>query len=170
MDRRRINQRGLSLLELLVVLAVLALGSAIVVLNAPPSRSAARAEAERFAARVAAGYSDAVVRGAPARVRIDAASYAFERYDGEAWTLAQNAKLFGSRTMPEGVFLAATPSDGAIANRREDDKEDDDAQFIVIDPLGAGEAFEVRFSDGREVWRVDVDAAGKLEVGRDDEA
>ncbi|MEX0645770.1 MAG: type II secretion system protein, partial [Parvularculaceae bacterium] len=57
----RKKQRGVTLLELLVVMAILALVASIAVLSAPPARGAARDEAERFAARFIAACEESIV-------------------------------------------------------------------------------------------------------------
>ncbi len=168
MDRRLTYQRGLTLLELLVVVAILALATGVAVFNAPPPRSGAKAEAERFAARLVAGVEEAVMTGAPARVRLEPQSYAFERFDGEAWAEASGGRLFSNRLLPKNIAILAVSKDAAKANSAPDDGGDKETQWLALDPIGMSDAYDVVFADGRQSWRVSINAGGKVEVARDD--
>lgn len=170
MDRQLTRQSGLTLLELLVVVAILALATTVAVFNAPPARSGAKAEAERFAARLVAGIEEAVMSGAPARVRMNPTGYAFERYDGEDWLEAGEGRLRPGRSLPANIVMSATAKeDSAKANdagRASTDGQK--TQWMSLDPIGVTDAYDVVFSDGRQSWTVSIDAAGKVRVSRDD--
>ena len=64
------NNRGFTLIELMVVITIIALASAVVVFAIPDPRGRVVDEAERFAARVLAARDDAVVQGRDVRVRV----------------------------------------------------------------------------------------------------
>ena len=149
-------------------MAILALATTVAVFNAPPTRSGAKAEAERFAARLVAGVEEAVMTGAPARVRMEPQAYAFERFDGEDWTEASGGRLFSNRTLPNNIAIAAVPKDAAKANSAPEDGDDKETQWLALDPIGMTDAYDVVFADGRQSWRVSIDAGGKVEVARDD--
>jgi len=74
----RTGQHGLTLVELLVVIVILALASSVVLLTAPPTRPQVRDEAERFAARMQLALDHSITSTKPVRVKIDTSGYLFE--------------------------------------------------------------------------------------------
>jgi general secretion pathway protein H len=79
------KDRGFTLIELMVVITIIALASAVVVFAIPDPRGRVVDEAERFAARVLAARDDAVVQGRDVRVRVSADGYSVERRRRGAW-------------------------------------------------------------------------------------
>jgi general secretion pathway protein H len=155
LDGQGINarQRGITLVELLVVMAILAFAAALVVLNAPPMRNLAKEEAERFAARTEAAYQDALIDGAAISLAVSAEGYRVERFVGGKWELEAKARRFSERRMPDGVALIAAIDDPAAANRKADEEEETPAR-IILDPIGLTTPFSVEFRDGKERWTV----------------
>lgn len=105
---------------------------------------------------------------APSRVRLEPQAYAFERYDGEDWIEASGGRLFSSRTLPNDIAIVAVPKDAAKANSAPEDEDGKETQWLGLDPIGMTDAYDVVFADGRQSWRVSIDASGKVEVVRDD--
>lgn len=164
---RRKPQTGLTLLELLVVLAILALAASVVVLNAPPAADGARVEAERFAARVDAAMAFSLATGAPVRLAATPADYRFERYAKGQWTVLEAEGPPGPRALSREVVLAVETQDAAFANAAPAEAgEDEMRRYLILDPAGIGDAFAVVFSDGEQTWRVEIDHAGKITVAR----
>lgn len=136
-----------------MVLSILAFVSALVALNAPPARSGAGEEAERFAARLRAAWEDAVFSGAPAGIALTPRSYKVERYVGGQWRLEPSSRRFSERALDQGVSLTVALKEGAGANERREAGEEE-IKRIVLDPIGAMTPFTVEFADSRGRWRV----------------
>ena len=81
----RRGEGGFTLVELMVVLAVMGLLAGAVMLAMPDPRGRLVDEAERFAARAVAARDLAVVEGRPVALRVTPAGYAFDRRADGAW-------------------------------------------------------------------------------------
>lgn len=82
---RRNSPNGFTLVEMMVVIFLLGLASAAVILTLPGSDSAARKEAERLAARIAAARDEAVLQSRPVAVWVRTSGYGFEQRLGGRW-------------------------------------------------------------------------------------
>ena len=162
------RQSGLTLVELLVVMAILAFAASLVALNAPPLRSPAKEEAERFAARARAAWEDSVIDGRAASIAIETDAYRIERFDGDAWRLENAGRRFAERRMPDGVAMLAEAFDPAAANEARADDDEAKPVRIVLEPIGVTGPFKVEFRDGRERWIVRNLADETITVARDD--
>lgn len=165
-SRRPSRRRGVTLIETLVVVGLIALFAAVVVLNAPPPRAGARTEAERFAARLDAAFVAATGSGSPLRLDIDRAGYRFSTYADGKWTAA--AGRLAPAAFDRTVAVSVVGGDPATRNdaRRGDGDEKDDSRSVVIDPLG-GDAGAFAFEGGGARWVVTLDALGAVKVARD---
>jgi len=184
LDRRKLekrNQRGLTLVELLVVVVILALASSVVMLNAPPSRPEVRDDAERFAARLLLAFDQAVASDESIRVRIDAKGYSFEelRYSeelgDEEWAVDENVVALSRRDYHRRTSVIVEADDAANKNAlalgdddTAKDGEEEGVSTIPLDPLGAQMPFRVRFSSADGVLTVRVDETGTVRVSDDD--
>ena len=81
----RAAERGFTLIELMVVVAIIGIASAAVVLTLPGDRAQVREQAERFALRVAGARDQAIVQARPIRIVANANGYAFERREQGRW-------------------------------------------------------------------------------------
>lgn len=147
------RQRGVTLVELLVVMAILAFAASVIVLNAPPIRSPAKEEAERFAARLRAAWEDSVIEGDAAAVSLGESEYRVERFVSGKWAPAEAGRRFSERRMPQSVVMVATVDDPAAANERKAEDEDGPVR-VILDPIGLTTPFRVEFRDSRERWIV----------------
>ncbi|MFA6122771.1 GspH/FimT family pseudopilin [Sphingomonas sp.] len=145
------RERGFTLIELMIVIAIIGLASAVVVLALPDPRGRLTDEAARFAARTRAAHDLAVVGTRPISVWVSEGGYGFdERLDG-AWVAMAEKPLrvtrwsSGTRAVPSG----ATPRDR-----------------ILFDSTGiADRPLDVTLTRARESVVVHVGADGSVRIG-----
>ena len=145
------SERGFTLVELMVVLAIMALAATAVVLTIPGEERSVRSEADRLAARLAAARDVAVVEGRSVAVNFAPSGYGFERRVDGAWTPLPG-RAFVQRNWPADIRFAAGDGQGAAR--------------ILFDRGGTSptpQAVVLAGGDAREVVR--VSATG--EVSRD---
>ena len=145
------RRNGFTLVELMVVIAVMALMAGAVVVTTGGSGSGPSAATTRFASRLAAARDEAVVSGRPISAWVTPSGYGFERYHGGAWQ-PMSAKPFEGDNWQPGTVVASPASGGARASVR-------------FDSLGLadGPATFARTRDGRTA-RVRVAANGDVTV------
>ena len=78
-------QAGFTLIELMIVITVIALMSALVVLALPDPRGRLIDEAERFAARARTAHDLAIVEGRSTSIWVSAGVYCFDRREQGRW-------------------------------------------------------------------------------------
>jgi type II secretion system protein H len=102
-------ESGFTLIELMVVVTIIALASAVVVFAIPDPRGRVIDEAEHFAARALAARDDAIVQSRDTRVVLTAGGYSVERRRRGAWT-AMTDKPFKTVAWARGtgVLIGAT--------------------------------------------------------------
>ena len=135
------RQAGLSLIEILVGISIVAVVAAAVTLSLRPGPDPLDAEADRLAARLLAARDAAIISGQPVGLVIEGHGdrYSFQHYlDGRWWAFRESAAL-SPRQLAEDVRLelrevrlASTP-------------ENSPARPVVwFDPAGLTEPFELR--------------------------
>jgi len=90
---RRSAEHGFTLVELMIVLAIIGVMSAVVILTMPDPRGALIDDAEKFAARVQVARDGAIIDGREMGVAIDPLGYGFEERRRGAWRPVQQRAL-----------------------------------------------------------------------------
>lgn len=148
--RSRAEERGFTLVELMVVLTIIGFISAAVVLAIPDPRGRVIEDADRFAARVAAARDEAVVTARPMGLWVSASGYGFQRRKGGQWTPLED-KPFATANWKGGT-RALVGKDGR--------------QQIAFDGTGLPtDPLTVTLAREGERVSVTVDMAGKVMVG-----
>jgi len=140
----RTDRAGFTLVELLMVVAILGLAAGAVVLAVPDPRPAVGAEAERFAARLARARDEAVLSNRLVAVEVGSDGYAFTVFNGRTWS-ALSEGPFGPQAWEAGTGIEIA-----------------EGSRFVFDPTGVAEPLTITLSRDRKELTVAVDGAGEV--------
>ena len=143
-------EAGFTLVELMVVIVIVGLMSAVAVMSAPGRRTLA-AEADQFAARLTRAQEEAVLTNRPVGVQVTGQGYSFLTRTGATWAVLDDGPFEG-HDWSEGVVAAVQDSDKGLIN---------------FDPTGVAEPLTVTLSRDVQHMRVSIDAAGNVRVDAD---
>ncbi len=141
---------GFTLVELLIVMTILGLVSAVVVLALPDARGSLVEEAERFAARAHAAQERAITDARPIAIRVTSAGYGFDRRERGEWK-PMGQEPFADRAWSEGTRAGIGP---------------ETAQRVVFDTTGAADPMRLLLAREEEQVLVEIGADGKARVAR----
>ncbi|WP_231731219.1 MULTISPECIES: GspH/FimT family pseudopilin [Sphingomonas] len=146
--RRRSAEHGFTLVELMIVIALIGLVSAAVVLSLPDPRGRLRDDAERFAARVRAAHDLAIVEGRSVSVWVSDGGYGFDQRAAGAWTPVSE-KPFQVTRWGDGIRPQITAPSGR--------------DRVIFDSTGLGSTpMTIRLQRGRDATttvKIGIDGA-----------
>ena len=146
----RAEERGFTLIELMIVIVVIGLASAVVVWSIPDPRGRLRDEATRFAVRAHAAQQAAVVDGRPVSVWVSDGGYGFDQRSHGAWTSIVET--------PFEVTSWGKGTHAIVANGGGRDR-------VMFDSTGfADRPLDVRLTRDTEAVRVRIGADGGVKV------
>ena len=142
---RAANRAGFTLVELLMVVAIIGLAAGAVVLSVPDPRPSVAEDAERFAARLSRAREEAILSNRPVAVDANAAGYGFMVFDGAAWS-GLDERPFRSERWTVGTTVG--PSNAPVR--------------IVFDPTGVADPAILTLTRERHSRTIAVDGAGEV--------
>ena len=146
---KRQAERGFTLIELMVVVTIIGLASAIAVLSMPDPRGRLFDEATTFAARTRAAHDSAIVEARPVSVWVSVGGYGFDQRAGGQWQPIAEKPL---RVSPWGQGVRPT----LTAER----------DRVVFDSTGlADKPLDVRLTRDDESEIVHIGIDGSVRVG-----
>ncbi|WP_313001231.1 GspH/FimT family pseudopilin [Brevundimonas sp.] len=149
--RERRSRAGFTLVELLMVVAIMGLAASAVVLAVPDPRPPVGDEAERFAARLVRAREEALLTNRAVAVEATAGGYAFSSFDGVQWS-----------PLTDGPFAEERWAEETAA--RPEGQPADTPLRVVFDPTGVADAARLTLSRGPRAVTVAIDAAGEVKV------
>lgn len=161
----RSGEAGVSLVEMMVVVAIIAMMASVVTLSVTGRPAAVELEAERLLARFLEARETALVTGTPVGFvpDADAGGYRFVTYRGGSWQDLPDHPALAPRTLPESVQITMEgPAARSDAGRGEAD--DNRVPQLWFDPTGLDLPFAVLLQDARRDVRVVRTGEGELQI------
>jgi general secretion pathway protein H len=171
-DKFRARQRGVSLVELLIVLSILAMVAGVVIINAPPGRSGTREAADRFAARLDFAAQEAITKGVLIGMTLEEEGYAFFSYNRGEWEVLENKHVTGE-DFASDFAVTIELKQAAKKNESAEQKRESEVAIrpdILFTPTGETTSFSVKFHDRQGAFNITLDDVGRVEVTDDDRA
>ncbi|MBB4631924.1 GspH/FimT family pseudopilin [Sphingosinicella soli] len=106
------RSRGFTLVEMMVVLAIVGLMAAVVAVNVPSSESTLARESDRLAARLLAARDHAILANRGTSAILDARGYRFVERQGKTWKPLADAPLADAAW--RGGTVPLLPENGEI--------------------------------------------------------
>ena len=149
MNAAQAQERGFTLVELLVVMTILGLACSVAALALPKPGNHVRREAERLAARIHVAQQQAVLQNRPVALVVTATGYAFERRTAGVWQPITEPPL-APETWQQGTTIAL-PSEQAR---------------IRFDATGIADPLAIELRRNGERAMVTADSRGEVDVAR----
>ncbi|MEM0986504.1 MAG: GspH/FimT family pseudopilin [Pseudomonadota bacterium] len=161
------SEAGFTLVEILVVVFIVALMSAVVVVNLPAPKPAGLVRADEIARDLRRASQEAIISGEPIALSILDGRYRFERYRAGFWSPA--GAVSAGREASTGRVSVEIIRDDAGNRRRnapQDRTGDTTAEFerqLVFSPVGDATPARVIISGSGDEWVIRVTASGDVQ-------
>lgn len=141
------DRAGYSLVEVMVVLAIIGLMTGAAYLTLRPDPDPVRAAAEQLQLDLAAAETLAITRGEFIGLRVSPDGYDFLIFSENSWTTLQGRRGLTGRRLADGISLDLSGSGTlAAANAALPD--------YWFDPTGANDTAMISIRDGDAVWQI----------------
>lgn len=140
---------GFTLVELMVVLAIMGLAASAVVLSLPDGRDRLDEEVQAAAVRLAALRDNAILQSRPMAMQLTRSGYSYVARDAAGWTVVDD-KPFTSGDWPEDI-RPALPATGA--------------QMIAFESTGLpAQSSEIILQSGGSERRITIAPLGQVQI------
>lgn len=150
---------GFTLVEMMVVLAVIGLLASAVMLAAPGADTRLHGDIDRLAARLKLASDQSVLMNREIALVAAAEGYHFERLEEDGWIRIDAPAPLGFQPWP-----GKTAPRVEVPEAVEQDSEG--SRLAEFDPLGGASPMRLVFGEAGLAWRVAVDEAGEIHVDR----
>jgi general secretion pathway protein H len=157
------NDRGFTLVEMLVVLVIIGLLSSVVVLTVPMGSASLRDDARVLAARLKLASQESVMKGAATGALISPEGYAFYRLQNGKWIEVTDERAFARQVWRKGVAVETLRAANAPSVSASRDKKAV-VPNVVFDPTGMTTPFSISLAAQGERWSVTDTANGEVVV------
>ena len=156
---RAARRAGFTLIEVLVVLAIMAVvAAAVVVMALPGDAEAARAEAQRLAALLESAMREARASGSPIAWSAERQGYAFwQRGDDGDWVPYPRTSLYRSRALAGRTELTRVRVDG---------RDLAPGERVVFSPYGLRSELSATMAGAGEQFTIYGDIVGRVSLTR----
>ena len=155
-NRRWSSDAGVTLVEVMTALLIIALMAGAVLLLAPGPDRKTRIEAERLAARAVMASEESIIVNRTTALVVTVEGYGFERLEENGWAPARVGSPLGFRPWPSFLDARVEESGGDAG----------DPRVVRFDPQGGSTPASVVLSGAGARWRVEIDGQGGVNVER----
>ncbi|WP_440958058.1 GspH/FimT family pseudopilin [Oceanicaulis sp. LC35] len=164
----RSSEAGVSLIETLAALAIMALVTGVAVVMLQPEDSPAQLEGEALVRALNEARQDALVSGQHVGfgARFDGRGYQFYRFEEGVWRVRTDHPAFDAQRFEDPDLILVVQS-GAIAQRGEASLEDAAAlegPEVWFDPTGFDQPFAYELRGADSVRMIERDGEGRLNL------
>jgi type II secretion system protein H len=162
------SAHGFTLIEVLVVMTIIGLVTAVAAIAMPSWDAALTSDARRFAARAAVAAQESILSGEPFGASIDERGYRFARYRDGQWRAIEDGSHLAPVLWSEGIAARLKRDGSTITARLEPDTATTlSTPAITFSPTGLITAFELMLMTDAGAAAVTGSADGHIRITRD---